>query len=85
MSRGKLKKKKDNIILFNIPESENDDQDVDHIKEIISHVSPDATTEHIDSTVVRRIGSKKDDQTRPRPIKVKILQPDQKQKLLKKC
>ena len=76
--------KKDNIIIFNIPESQSDDDDVAHVREVITHVCPGSDTEQLAKSVVSRIGTKKDDPSaRPRPIKVTITHFELRQKLLR--
>ena len=81
--------KKDNVMLFNVPESEKLEasegaqDDMELVKEILSHVSPDLSFDSLPSSSVSRIGERKNDATRPRPIKMKLAQPEQKVKLLK--
>ena len=79
-----LEEKKDNIILFNIPESESDDQELSNIKEVLNHVCPESDFTTITNSEVKRLGQKKDGpDARSRPIKVKIAQAEERSKLLK--
>ena len=72
--------KKNNIMLFNIPESEKLEaaegakDDLDLVKEVLNFVNPDIDLTSADASTISRIGVKKDgNDARPRPIKVKLL------------
>ena len=80
--------KKNNIMLFNVPESEKPEaldaaqDDVTLVREILTHVRPDINFGIIEAAQVSRLGFKKDD-NKARPIKIKLSQTEHKFKLLK--
>ena len=83
--------KKNNIILFNVPETENREpiegvrDDADLVREILTHVSPDISFNTLDAASITRLGALREENARPRPIKVKLTYIDHKFKLLKAC
>ena len=80
--------KKNNVMLFNVPESNKPDaidaanDDLSLAREILIHVSPEI---NFNSIQVSRIGSKKGEQNKHRPLKIKLDQTEHKFKLLKEA
>ena len=78
-------------MLFNVPESEKPEaldaaqDDVTLVREILTHVSPDINFGNIEAAQVSRLGFKKGDNNKARPIKIKLSQTEHKFKLLKEC
>ena len=82
--------KKNNIIVYNLPEgteeddSKNTDQDLIKAKEVLEFVNPDVSLQTLDSSRIKRIGSKrKGNDTKPRPIKVVMDSQDSKMDILR--
>ena len=70
--------RKNNIILYNLPEAdknkdsvEQHDTDMQNVKDILNFVNKDVSTAKIESKDIERMGERKGhNETRPRPIKV---------------
>ena len=79
--------KKNNLILFNIPEGNGEDaqadnkKDTEQVKDVLNFVCPDVNLKEIDCTM--RLGQKRDDIKRPRPVKVTLVNTEAKGKILK--
>ena len=76
-------------MLFNLPESDKNEaaegaeDDLVQVKEVLSFVSPDIDFNNLSTSTVSRLGFRKENATRPRPIKIKLTCTDHKFKLLK--
>ena len=83
--------KKNNIILFNLPEigedTENpEDLDLKNTLEVLSHVDPDIKTDALNSIRVTRLYKRKTGQDpAPRPIKITLDNPESRSKILSKA
>ena len=78
--------KKNNLIVFNIPEAKDDDkgvaEDFKIIKEILTFIDKDIVTPELTEKAISRVGNTKNKNDRPRPIKVEFPNPGPKNKAL---
>lgn len=81
--------KKNNLILFNLPETENTDdkqsqiEDLQRVKEVLSYVNGGYPVQGLDDSNVTRMGIRKTDQIRPRAIKLQFSSSENKMKILR--
>ena len=87
-----LEERKKNLIIFGVKESETENEeeaeseDFSKVKEILSHSNPELVNKEIkeiDLSNMTRMGSKKEDATKPRPIKLTLKDNKTKFKFLK--
>ena len=74
-----------NILIFNVPEADSDDEDKEDnqkIKEILNIIEPNIDTVTIKEKM-SRLGKRRTDATRPRPIKLTLQNQQQKSKILR--
>ena len=74
-----------NILIFNVPEADSDDEDKEDnqkIEEILNIIEPNINTVTIKEKM-SRMGKRRADATRPRPIKVTLQNQQQKSKILR--
>ena len=90
--QNEIEKKKNNIIIYNLDETDEDDLEADlkNVKEIIEKTSPELTNEfqNIKKDCILRLGRKntaadKSSKPRPRPLRVKLPDEDFKLHILK--
>ena len=76
--------KMNNVIVFNIPECADESDDVSIICEVLSHTCPEAKFDDLEAARISRIGKKKEGESqRPRPIKVKLHNTEDRNRLVK--
>lgn len=83
--------KKNNLILFNLPESSNTDakkgqeEDLNRVKEVLKFINDGDVIQDFNETTIERMGTKKDDdkEVRPRAVKIQFATFDKKMKILR--
>ena len=80
--------KKCNMIVFNLPEKDSEDEDLAEVKNLLNYVNSEVNTDELTKSNVVRIGRKKttsESHNKIRPIKLVFNEPDTKWKLLKRA
>lgn len=81
--------KKNNLILFNLPETDATDEkegqieDLQRVKEVLNYVNGGTAVQGLDDSNITRMGARKTDQTRPRAIKLQFSSSEKKMKILR--
>ena len=76
--------RKNNLILFNFPEIEDDKEDIKNVIEVLEFVNGDRLTDNLDESNISRLGRTKPEVgSRPRGIKITFANSDKKMAILR--
>lgn len=81
--------KKNNLIMFNLPETATTDakqsyeEDLQKVKDVLRYVNGGTLIQDLDESNVSRMGRRKEEQTRPRGIKIQLANNENKMKILR--
>ena len=81
-----IDEKKKNLMVFNLSESLDPKSDLIKVKEVLTHVNPEADIEQLNCDNVTRLGSKKStdgENSKPRPVKIVFKDSDTKWQFIK--
>ena len=81
-----IDEKKNNMMVFNLSESLDPKSDLIKVKEVLTHVNPEADIEQLNCDNVTRLGSKKStegENSKPRPVKIVFKDSDTKWQFIK--
>ena len=80
-----IDEKKNNMMVFNLSESPDPTSDLIKVKQVLTHVNPEADIEQLSCDNVTRLGSKKPsgDNSKPRPLKIVFKDSDTKWQFIK--